>query len=73
MQTELDTHDKVLLQRAMAKLNSANELLTFLAEHFRDKYSLTPQQVITPEGLIKDRAESTNGTLLNAARTEIPY
>lgn len=49
---ELDSADKVLLQRAYAKVQSANEIMSFLADHFRDKYGLTPDNQITPDGRI---------------------
>lgn len=49
---ELDASDKVLLRRAMMRLDSANEIMRFLSEHFRDKYGLTPDNQITPDGQI---------------------
>jgi hypothetical protein len=49
---ELDSGDKELLRRAMARVASANDTLQFLSDHFRDKYGLTPQNQITPDGHI---------------------
>ena len=49
---ELDANDKKLLQRAHAKIRTANEIMTFLADYFRDKYELTTENQITPDGQI---------------------
>jgi hypothetical protein len=49
---ELDPGDKQLLQRGMQRLNSANEIMRFLSDYFRDKYGLTPEHQITPDGEI---------------------
>lgn len=49
---ELSPEDKVLLQRANEKMSAANEVLRFLADYFRDKYGLTPDNQITPDGRI---------------------
>jgi len=49
---ELDSNDKLLLSRAMVKVQAANETLQFLSDWFRDKYGLTPQNQITPDGRI---------------------
>jgi hypothetical protein len=49
---ELDSGDKELLRRAMMRVQSANDTLNFLSDHFRDKYGLTPQNQITPDGQI---------------------
>lgn len=48
----LDDGDKLLLQRAMKRLESANDVMRFLSDHFRDKYMLTPDHQITPNGEI---------------------
>jgi hypothetical protein len=49
---ELEHGDKLLLRRAYEKVASANEIMRFLADHFRDKYGLTPENQITPDGRI---------------------
>lgn len=49
---ELDSADKQLLQRAISDLDKANGVMRFLSDHFRDKYRLNPNQVITPDGRI---------------------
>lgn len=49
---ELDTGDKTLLHRGIEKLNAANEIMRFLSDYFRDKYGLTPEHQITPDGQI---------------------
>lgn len=59
---ELDMNDKQLLQRAMQRLNSANEVMRFLSDHFRDKYGLTPDHQITPDGAIIYMGENNGST-----------
>lgn len=49
---ELDSGDKVLLQRGIQQLTTANAIMQFLSDHFRDKYGLTPENEITPDGRI---------------------
>jgi len=49
---ELDSSDKQLLARAMARIQSANDTLQFLSDWFRDKYGLTTENQITPDGRI---------------------
>ena len=49
---ELESSDKTLLQRAIARVNSANEVMQFLSDYFRDKYNLTASNQITPDGQI---------------------
>lgn len=49
---ELDSSDKILLQRAYSSLGEANAIMRFLSEYFRDKYKLTPANQITPDGRI---------------------
>lgn len=49
---ELDSNDKELLRRAMKQLESANGVVQFLSNHFRDKYGLTPEHQVTPDGII---------------------
>lgn len=51
---ELDSGDKELLRRAMAKLHAANEIIKLISDHFRDKYELSPTMQITPDGRIVD-------------------
>lgn len=69
----IDEADLILLRRATEKLNGANEVLRFLSEHFRDKYGLTPDNQITPDGQIVstqvDKLENweTNGALSREA------
>lgn len=50
--TEIDSGDKVLLQRGLDKINAANEVMRFLSDYFRDKYGLGPQHQIQPDGTI---------------------
>lgn len=49
---ELEHEDKLLLRRAYQRMDSANEIMRFLSDHFRDKYGLTPENQITPDGRI---------------------
>lgn len=49
---ELDEADKVLLRRGMDQLTTANAIMRFLSDYFRDKYGLTPANEITPDGRI---------------------
>ena len=49
---ELDSNDKLLLQRATLELEKANAVLRFLSDHFRDKYDLTSDHMVTPDGRI---------------------
>jgi len=49
---ELDSNDKLLLSRALMKVQAANETLQFLSDWFRDKYGLTQANQITPDGRI---------------------
>lgn len=49
---ELDPGDKILLQRGIQQLTTANAIMQFLSDHFRDKYGLTPASEITPDGRI---------------------
>ena len=51
---ELDDGDKKLLQKANHTLATANAILQFLADHFRDKYHLPEANQITPDGVILD-------------------
>lgn len=49
---ELDSGDKQLLQRALSELDKANAIMRFLSDHFRDKYNLTSEHQILPNGQI---------------------
>jgi hypothetical protein len=49
---ELDLNDKALLQKAIARVSAANEVVQFLSDYFRDKYGLTPANAIMPDGQI---------------------
>ena len=60
---ELDADDKLLLSRAMVKVQAANETMRFLSDWFRDKYGLTPENQITPDG----RIIGTTGFTLDGA------
>jgi len=66
---ELDSNDKLLLSRALVKVQAASETLQFLSDWFRDKYGLTPANQVTPDGRIIDTQtgitldESNNGSI----------
>jgi hypothetical protein len=73
---EIDDEDKVLLQKAFTELESANRILRFLSDHFRDKYRLTPGQSVLQSGEItslfpsatigkEEMKESGNGVTLS--------
>jgi hypothetical protein len=54
MTMELDAGDKDLLQRALAEQMAVNKILRFLSDYFRDKYGLSAQHSIQPDGTIRD-------------------
>jgi len=49
---ELQPDDKLLLQRAYMKAAAAQEVLSFLSEHFQQKYQLPNGSQVTPDGRI---------------------
>jgi hypothetical protein len=50
--SQLQEEDRVLLQRAIQRVDNANAIVAFLSDYFRDKYGLTPANEITPNGQI---------------------
>lgn len=77
--SHLDEGDAVLLRRGMEQLTTANAIMRFLSDYFRDKYRLTPQHQITPNGEIVtsqpsmfENLENSDGTLRNQERTLLP-
>lgn len=57
----LSLEDKQILDKAYARLGEANAILNFLGQHFQEKYKLTPQNYITPDGEIHTREQSPDG------------
>lgn len=74
---ELDSGDKELLRRAYEKLKSADEIMRFLSEYFRDRYGLSPDNQITPDGVIVSvsdfgEKEKLNGSFPNSESSSEP-
>lgn len=67
---ELDSADKKLLQRAYVSLSEANAIMHFLSEHFRDKYGLTQENQITPDGQIITKSALDGTQILSAIQGE---
>lgn len=73
----LDESDIQLLRKGMERLSIANEIMRFLSDHFRDKYGLTPNNQITPDGEIievsplNDTIKLADGAL--SGETGVPY
>jgi hypothetical protein len=53
--------DIFLLQKAMERQRIANEVLRFLSDSFREKYGLTPDNAIKPDGTIIGPYPANNG------------
>jgi hypothetical protein len=67
--TDLDNSDKELLRRAYSRIESANEIMRFLSEYFRDKYGLTPDNQITPAGQIVSVSDLQEKEKLNGSHS----
>lgn len=67
---ELDSGDKQLLARAYTNIQTANDIMRFLADHFRDKYGLSSDNQITPDGIIISLAN--NGYQTETINSNVP-
>lgn len=70
MMAELDDADKMLLRKSLERLQTANEIVRFVSDFFRDKYGLTPDNQVTADGRIISVASQSNGLGAADAFTE---
>lgn len=62
---EIDSSDKVLLQKALQRQAETNSILAFLSDYFREKYNLSPGDQVMPNGEIANTQPSMFGNLEN--------
>ena len=67
---ELDESDKAMLRKVQQKLAEANAVLQFASDFFREKYGLTPDNEITPDGRIVTKPTLDGTSILSTIKGE---